>query len=161
MSVFGEDAQVVNIDRPDKVLGNMMTFNGNQNDIAEGLDEKPANHDKPVRRCPGYGYSLDIIEFLVDKFLPPDEPPIDDDMEARLKEIEGKESFFMRFVLKMGKKTYASNNKYFPHASEVLHPMDTAGTALGSSKVVAAGGRKIPCYGRCCYAMWYFVRDLL
>lgn len=139
-NVFGEDAEMVNIERPDEVLGGMMSFNGNQNDIAEGSD-------KPVRHCPGYDTSLDIIEFLVDRYMPPVEPPIDIGMESRLKEIKAQESFVMKFILKVGKKTYTENNKYFPHASEIVHPFDTAGTALGSGTIVTAGERTIACYG--------------
>lgn len=146
VSVFGEDAGVLNFDRPFEVLGRMMTFNGNENDIIEGM--KKGDPNMPVRRCPGYDYALSIIEFLVDRFMPPDQPPISDDYKKRLDEIKSKESYFMRFVLWTGKKTYAENNEYFPHASEVIHPMDTAGEKLGSEKIIAAGGRTIPKYGK-------------
>lgn len=120
-----------------------MTFNGNDNEIVESNCP-----NIPVRRCPGRGYALDIIEFLVDRYLPPIEPPIDIDMSQRLDEIASRESFFMKFVLFMGKVTYAENNKYFPHASEVIHPMDTAGRKLGATKILAAGGRMIPQHGK-------------
>ena len=140
VDVFGADAECFVFDRPDQQLGLMMTFNGTDNKIVHSN-----NLNTPVRRCPGRGFALDIIEFLVDRFLPPDHPLIDEDVS--IAEIATRETFFMKIVLGLGKATYSQNNKYFPHASQVLHPMDTAGKKLGSEPIVACGGRLIPRYG--------------
>ena len=143
--VFGEDAAVINVDRDPKVTGRMLTFNGNLNDIHHG--EKDGNYDFPARRCPGYGYALDIILFLVDRYCPPRKGDGLTISDERLAEVTRKETNFMKFVLYMGQVTYSENNKYFPQASEVEHPMDSNGRKLGSTKIKAAGERYIPIYG--------------
>lgn len=145
VSVFGEDASVLNFDRDPFVLGKMMTFNGNYNDIAQG--EKDKRYDCPPRRCPGYSYAIDIIQFLVDRYCPACDENIASISEERLAEIQRKETFFIKFVLKMGQVTYSRNNKYFPHASEVKHPLDTNGRKIGSLMITASGYRSIPLYG--------------
>lgn len=145
VSVFGPDAEVLNFDRDPTVLGKMMTFNGNHNDIVRAGDK--GDFDTPPRRCPGYGNAMDIIEFLVDRYCPTPNEDIASVPPARIDEIQRKETWFMRFVLKMGQITYASNNKYFPHASEVKHPLDTNGRKIGSLMIAAAGDRNIPVYG--------------
>jgi hypothetical protein len=145
VSVFGEDAEVFNFDRDPSVLGKILTFNGNYNDIvragAEGV------YDTPPRSCPGCSNAMNIIEFLVDRYCPKDNMEEASIAPERLDEIQRKESWFMKFVLKMGQATYNENNKYFPHASEVKHPLDTNGRKIGSLIISAAGDRHIPVYG--------------
>jgi hypothetical protein len=145
VSVLGEDADALNFDRDPFVLGKMLTFNGNHNDIHRAIAE--GDHDTPPRRCPGYGNAMDIIEFLVDRYCPKVNMEEASIAPERLDEIQRKESWFMKFVLKMGQATYNENNKYFPHASEVKHPLDTNGRKIGSLMISAAGDRHIPVYG--------------
>jgi hypothetical protein len=127
----------------------MMTFNGNEKEIMEAT--KKGQYDSPPRRCPGWSYALEIIEFLVTRYCPLDlasSKSLPVITPERLCEIQSKETFFMKFVLKMGQLTYAENNKYFPHASDVKHPLDTQGIALGASEIIASGTRSIPLYGK-------------
>jgi hypothetical protein len=135
----------------------MMTFNGNLNEIRHG--ESDHNYDFPARRCPGYSYALDIILFLVDRFRPPNQCSGSCVSDERLTEISNKETLFMKFVLKMGQVTYSENNKYFPQASEVKHPMDSNGRKLGRTKIKAAGERYIPIYGKSQF--WFLRMQLL
>jgi hypothetical protein len=149
VSVFGANASELNFERDPAVQYQMMTFNGNEKEIMEST--KKDQFDSPPRRCPGWSYALDIIEFLVTRYCPPDltsstSPPVI--TPDRLYEIQSKQTIFMKFVLKIGQLTYAENNKYFPHASDVKHPLDTQGRALGSSEVNASGTRSIPLYGK-------------
>ena len=174
VSVFGDDASSLNFDRDPFITGQMLSFNANYNEIH--ASSQMGNNDSPPRRCPGekesrgevyfsmwgrpltnmnlfsacsgYSIALDIIEFLVNRYFPVNVelPPTVSD--KRLQEISKKESRFTQFVLHMGRKVYTENNQYFPHASEVKHPLDTAGCNLGSIKISAAGYRTIPAYGR-------------
>jgi hypothetical protein len=145
VSVFGEDAEVFNFHRDEFVLGKMLTFNGNHNDIvragAKGV------YDTPPRRCPGYSNSMDIIEFLVDRYCPKVNMEEASVAPERFDEIRRKETWFMKFALKMGQVAYKENNKYHPHASEVKHPLDTNGRKIGSLMMHVAGDRHIPVYG--------------
>jgi len=152
-SVFGPDADTLNFNRDMEVIGKMMTFNGNRNDIALGMAENEPN--KPPRRCPGYANAMSIIIYLVDRFAPCAEclDAANAISEERLVEIHRKETLFQKFVLKMGQLTYNENNKYFPHASEVKHPMDCNGRKLGSLRIPAAGDRYIPVYGKCFHSI--------
>jgi hypothetical protein len=145
VSVFGEDAEVLNFDRESFVLGKMLTFNGNHNEIVRAGAK--GDFDAPPRRCPGYSNAMNIIEFLVDRYCPNVSKNAVSVAPERLDEIQRKETLFMKFVLKMGQMTYAENNKYFPHASEVKHPLETNGRKIGSLKIPAAGDRHIPVYG--------------
>lgn len=146
MSVFGANANELNFDRNPSVQYQMMTFNGNEKEIMNAT--KNGQYDSPPRRCPGWSYVLDIIEFLVTRYCPlasSESPPMI--TLERLSEIQSKETIFMKFVLKLGQFTYAENNKYFPHASDVKHPLDTEGRELGYREINASGTRSIPLYG--------------
>ena len=146
-SAFGLDAGELNFDRSTEVVGKMLTFNGNSNDIAHGIEV--GDHDTPPRRCPGYGYALDILEFLVDRYAPHDHnDPGSYITPERFEQIKRKGNGFLKFVLKMGKKTYAANNRYFPSASEVQHPLDTKGKALNPVEIAIGGIRTMPEYGK-------------
>ena len=144
--MFGSDALELNFSRNSEVLGKMLTFNGNENDISDA--SKRDDYDTPPRRCPGYGYALDIIQFLVDRYAPQECSDAESYItQERFEQIGRKETGFMKFVLKMGKKTYAENNRYFPHASEVKHPLDTRGKALSPTEIAVGGIRSMPEYG--------------
>lgn len=144
MAVFGADAGDLNFQRDWDTLKQMLTFNGNLNEV----ERAGKDFNSPPRRCPGYENAVAIIEFLVDRYRPKVSDEVPDISQARLQEIEGKQTDFQKFVLKMGKITYDKANKYFPTASDVRHPLDTTGRQLGSLAIVAAGRRSIPIYGR-------------
>jgi hypothetical protein len=146
VNVFGHDAEELNFDRDITVLGRMLTFNGNQNDIVHGIEK--GDYNSPPRRCPGYSDALAIIKFLVNRYRPRPVGDVPTISQARLEEIKSKESFFQKFVLNMGQATYKETNKYFPTASDVKHPLDTNGKSIGCLPVVAAGERTIPVYGK-------------
>jgi hypothetical protein len=148
VSVFGSDAEEYNFDRDASIVGRMLTFNGNQNDIAIAIDA--GDHNSPPRRCPGYGYALDIIEFLVDRYAPNDNNISLSNYISpeRLREIKGKETSFMKIALTVGSKIYVVNNRYFPQASEVKHPLDVKEKPLNFSEISACGRvRHLPQYG--------------
>ena len=148
VSVFGADASELKFDRDPSVQYQMLTFNGCEKEIMASTEK--GQYDSPPRRCPGWSYALDIIEFLVTRYCPPDPASLGGNiMPKRLQEIQAKETGFMKIVLKLGQFTYAENNKYFPHASDATHPLDTKGRALGSNEVNASGTRSIPLYGEC------------
>jgi hypothetical protein len=146
VSVFGADAAELNFQRDSDKIEQMLTFNGNIGGYLSHDNEDHSN--SPPRRCPGYIYALEIIEFLMDRYspeLPSDVPSIP---QGRLAEIRARQTPFQTFVLMMGKITYNDVNKYFPTASDVKHPADTAARRLGSLNIVAAGKRSIPVYGK-------------
>ncbi|KAG7344774.1 hypothetical protein IV203_032305 [Nitzschia inconspicua] len=144
VSVFGTDAGKLNFQRDPDKLKQMLTFNGNINQI-EAAGE---SFNFPPRRCPGYENATAIMEFLVDRYRP--KFSIDSEMhdipQARLEEIKCSQTTFQNFVLMMGKITYAEANKYFPTASDVKHPLDSTGRNIGHLSIVAAGKRSIPVY---------------
>jgi hypothetical protein len=149
VDAFGPDAGEHNFDRDASVLGKMITFNGNQNDIAKAIEV--GDHDTPPRRCPGYGYTLDIIEFLVHRYKPADMSFTVSDYisEERYSQIRRQESPFMKIALAVGSKVYVASNKYFPHASEVKHPLDTKGEPLDFFEFSACGrSRQMPNNGK-------------
>lgn len=147
-SVFGDDAHLVNFDRDPATLMKNLTFNGCQQEIHEAMSEENPNSDFPIRRCPGYSYALDIIEFLADRFMPDDDIPGAQISTEQMQQIQNRESMFVKYILRRGRSIYAQNNKYFPHPSCVKHPMDTAGCELGSRSISAAGRRTIPVVGK-------------
>lgn len=147
ITVFGDDAAEINLDRDPSVIGKMLSFNGCYNDIQSAIRRQPQNLNSPPRRCPGYGYGLDIVQYLVDRYMPVDSYPGAQISAERLENIQKRESWFLWFVLRIGRATYAANNRYFPHASEVKHPRDTLETTLGTYTVHAAGERSIPIIG--------------
>ncbi|KAG7370111.1 hypothetical protein IV203_027857 [Nitzschia inconspicua] len=144
VSVFGTDAAKLNFQRDPDKLKQMLTFNGNINQI----EAAGKSFNFPPRRCPGYENATAIMEFSVDRYRP--KLSIDSEMhdipQARLDEIKCSQTTFQKFVLMMGKITYDAANKYFPTASDVKHPLDTTGRNVGHLSIVAAGKRSIPVY---------------
>jgi len=145
---FGPDAAIVKPDRDPAIQYQQLTFNGNENDIKLGASQGRPNF--PVRRCPGWGIALDIIEFLVDRYAPPPDADRADELisDERMEEVKSRQSKFMSQVLDKGVSVYNENNKYFPHASEVRHPLDTKGRPPGHLNINVCGSRQIPKYGK-------------
>lgn len=147
-SVFGPDANELNFERDRSVLGQMLSFNGNENAI-----RKTQASDIPARCCPGYGSALSIVEFLVDRYGPQDDA---EDVNSeflisseRMSEIRSKESFLVKAALNIGSVTYSLHNKLFAHAADVSHPLDSNGKSFaGAITVNASGKREIPVYGK-------------
>jgi hypothetical protein len=146
VSVFGVDAAELNFQRDSDKIEQMLTFNGNIGGYLR--DGKEGYSNSSPRRCPGYMYALEIIVFLTDRYCPERSSEVPSIPQARLEELKARQTPFQKFVLMMGKITYNEVNKYFPTASDVKHPLDTAARRLGSLNIVAAGKRSIPVYGK-------------